>query len=710
MDIDKRHKTLIDLWKSSFIVHNDLVKKDSLLLLNTQREDLKFPIISNQQLYPAMIGADALLLSLFKEKIISKDSNGVNLLINNNIFRQIISKLIIIKNNKAYLGDIEFANEILAFNYLRNKLLHGEYELQANYICIEKDNKISKFLVSQLTDVVLDLQHHMENICNGKNICIIVPDSKYTKLSMKTRLENGLFDYITIKVRKKGELQINDEDLEHINVYIQNLKIIMFREKMSFEDAISYFQNAKYYQVLHHSIDNYFSKNHLEITFEKNSIKQHKNFPLLLKNIINPQNIFYNLDKDNPGEYDIDVLLPLMENILNDNSLIITSKSLRNYILILFHYVLNDGVSIYHYPDQYTQSITFLDDIIIASEFVCFYSKFHYGLDELYSNGRTTNLRDLLKNEKFDFSLLDLKRFNDSKMTVDIKLTSFIEQANKIRTGYRKSYKAFLKVKDQFENGINNNSMNKNSFEKIKTNFLLSKEKYETYQVLNHKLDKFDINKYERYINIINHIRNAFAHGNVSIKQYEYGDTLLDRKICIEDIHHGQVTYKKEICYQDFSLLFNFESNKILQDHIENVTNDENKSNMQIDMQLELDDAYNYIIEEKKGEWKMLINKLRFQKQNNELIYIQLAYCQMEIIKNMENKFNSTEYCQNLITFINYYKQEDRKHSIEVYGSYDEDKINLLECYNRINYYIVNYCKHCPKSMKRAYIADEIPV
>ena len=64
-------------------------------------------------------------------------------------------------------------------------------------------------------------------------------------------------------------------------------------------------------------------------------------------------------------------------------------------------------------------------------------------------------------------------------------------------------------------------------------------------------------NTYVRNYNIIAHIRNAFAHGNVKISSHVGGDTLLDRKIVIDDIYNGESTYKVVVTYKDFFKLFN---------------------------------------------------------------------------------------------------------------------------------------------------------
>jgi hypothetical protein len=66
-------------------------------------------------------------------------------------------------------------------------------------------------------------------------------------------------------------------------------------------------------------------------------------------------------------------------------------------------------------------------------------------------------------------------------------------------------------------------------------------------EFLNDKCDSFSLN-----YNIISHLRNAIAHGNVYIHAHEAGDTLNDRIIEFDDIHEGRSTYKLKIKYIDF--------------------------------------------------------------------------------------------------------------------------------------------------------------
>ena len=61
-------------------------------------------------------------------------------------------------------------------------------------------------------------------------------------------------------------------------------------------------------------------------------------------------------------------------------------------------------------------------------------------------------------------------------------------------------------------------------------------------------------------INIIAHIRNALAHGNIKLLPYRSGDALQDRELLIEDIYEGKVTYSKKVKYKEFVRLIEVEN------------------------------------------------------------------------------------------------------------------------------------------------------
>ena len=80
----------------------------------------------------------------------------------------------------------------------------------------------------------------------------------------------------------------------------------------------------------------------------------------------------------------------------------VLASGLLNNINMLSAYVSDVPLSEVNYLEQ--ASNTYIDDMSIAAVCSHFYACYHYELDELYSNGGKTNLKDIVSNKYFDFS------------------------------------------------------------------------------------------------------------------------------------------------------------------------------------------------------------------------------------------------------------------------------------------------------------------
>ena len=79
-------------------------------------------------------------------------------------------------------------------------------------------------------------------------------------------------------------------------------------------------------------------------------------------------------------------------------------------------------------------------------------------------------------------------------------------------------------------------------------------------------LESIDSEKYVRNINIIEHIRNAIAHGNIEVDEYNYNKRITDREITIKNIHDGVVSYQKSLTIYEFASLFKIKNLCLLND------------------------------------------------------------------------------------------------------------------------------------------------
>ena len=111
----------------------------------------------------------------------------------------------------------------------------------------------------------------------------------------------------------------------------------------------------------------------------------------------------------------------------------------------------------------------------------------------------------------------------------------------------------------------------KEKTEDMQSKFDIAKENYEKAVKLHKAAKLFMTNDFDRYVknfNIISHIRNSFAHGNVRILPYVVGDPLLDQEILMQDIFKGNNTYTLRVKFSDLHGLLEAPNAKIMTDFL----------------------------------------------------------------------------------------------------------------------------------------------
>ena len=170
-----------------------------------------------------------------------------------------------------------------------------------------------------------------------------------------------------------------------------------------------------------------------------------------------------------------------------------------------------------------------------------------------------------LRGERSDGLVMPLNSVAYINEDLPNQLTSmknaFTEQATKVCDLY-KTYFKFLKSKSYEDEKIRN---------RVETNLLEKKNELEIERAKVEYADTFMTERFEKFVinlNIIAHIRNALAHGNIKLRPYTSGDTFADRELIIEDIHEGKMTYRKIIKVRDFIQLFSSQNASLVEETI----------------------------------------------------------------------------------------------------------------------------------------------
>ena len=141
-----------------------------------------------------------------------------------------------------------------------------------------------------------------------------------------------------------------------------------------------------------------------------------------------------------------------------------------------------------------------------------------------------------------------------------------IKQNRNIKKRVEKRLDSLNKYLEHTEKSKINEDRLKNLKLNLKEAELVYYENLNLIQEMEKFLESFDFEKYVRNINIIEHIRNAIAHGNIEVDEYNYNKRITDREITIKNIHDGVVSYQKSLTIYEFASLFKMKNLCLLND------------------------------------------------------------------------------------------------------------------------------------------------
>ena len=505
-----------------------------------------------------LVTHSALLLALFKEEIMTKDdSRNISLNIFEKAFDALVSNLYQEDGDKYKIGDMSFDSKKELFDLIRNKLLHGDYVIDLNgYKVILNDKGITGSIE------IIDLVETCKALCSSQECKLSEENKRTMTITKKSILESGpnLFNQSQLKKYMKDVYVIVftdkpmdgfQRDSKYAHTLASYYKTIQeskeYYEKHSIKNAV---------EILHRICLPYLRDAHIDLSYEIMPTTQIEEFNRVKKYYLANRLFLDNLDNVSRRIYMNQVVSNIIYAKYTDYSVI--AAALLNNISMLAAYVSDVPFSEIKYIEL--ASNTYIDDMSIAAVFAQFYACYHYELDEIYSNGVGTSLKDVANGTYLDFSKLDLEGLYDEGMTIDNGFNDFSNQLERLE----KSLEKISTRKEGAETAYRNYLAKcKNPKADAESRLLANIEAlineyndaYTTYE----QAQEFMNSRYDKYVknyNIISHIRNAFAHGNVRIMHHTSGDTLNDRVLVIEDNYEGVNTFKLVITYKEFDILF----------------------------------------------------------------------------------------------------------------------------------------------------------
>ena len=468
-------------------------KKNDLFKLSTKIRNTMRPDADSFQ--KMIISLSALFISLYKEKIIDKDNNKqLSLKVNNYDYNAVLEIIAKRNNNKIYIDDIEFDNALQCLDFLRNKLLHGDYHILGNTIILKKDNKEGKIQFMSLINFCFMLSNLSK--CSGKTIednMVVVTHVGESTSTLKEFLRRNLF-CVNFKFTIKGKRSLNMDVIRLMN---------------EIEDLVMYY-NINYSMFLSDAVNRVLKIKEKEIAECKCRV-EYEITPYILKDNANDVINRFISEYNEYGNKE-SLVLPDILNYFNSNSFVNKSDTLNYSFLYLSDLLLRFMPNLVFNKVEKDLTDDNIDEVYgidIPFNLLKFYCYFNYGLDQIFSDGITTNLRDILEGRKFDYSQLDLSLFEDNNMTIEHTITSYQDQVNGIQNEYNKVFNAYQKVLNSYNGFKNRFGDTKPEVEAVLfQNCEKARESLQRVSNLYNKCSSFDFNKYVKNLNIINHLRN----------------------------------------------------------------------------------------------------------------------------------------------------------------------------------------------------------
>lgn len=504
------------------------------------------------------------------DPLIDKKSNGdvkINL---DQAFLNELIKRVATDNGSGYtIGELSYKDANTVLFKIRNKLAHGDYVVTNNNIIFEENGKKGIVNIDKLSIMIVELDNSIRD---------------YKSKGKRMVINANLYNVKDSKIYGDGSFKKFCKDL-----------LVMIIED---EPLPGYERNMKYNQIINGIIKL------LMLLFQTNLLDNDQIKQILKSFEPALNNYGINLTCKVESVYDSEYYIPVKEsyNAISEYSEDIYGVHLGRFILnrILklskgdfqtFNYskgiVLNlvimkflkdnknatlDSI-VKAFPKISTIMFYDIDNTIIASDLIGFYTFYQYGLEKGLTQKGNYDLAQIVKKESFDFSLLDLSLLDDSNMIIEHEFLNYKSDIDKYKNKIEILKKRVEKCLDSLNKYLEHtekSKINEDRLKNLKSNLkeaeLVYYENLNLIQEMEKFLESFDFEKYVRNINIIEHIRNAIAHGNIEVDEYNYNKRITDREITIKNIHDGVVSYQKSLTIYEFASLFKMKNLCLLND------------------------------------------------------------------------------------------------------------------------------------------------
>lgn len=500
-------------------------------------------------------------LTTVVDNLIEKDELGVSKInIVPEFLDAVVEKIAKKTGTKWQLGEIKYDSSKDVLEKVRNKLAHGDFIVENGNIIFEEEEKTGLVKVDDLLSVIGAIDENIKLYKEYGESTTINASLKYVEKanvhgepSFKKFCKDVIVMFVNdepvkgkkrtlqyvdfLKKMKKGLYTIFKEDEltdKRIKEYIKVNEPLLNNLGIKLDVEIKTLYDLPYYETLKKSY------------FEGKEYSSYLNGPLLGEFLLNK------VLKLNKGEFQS------------------FNAAKGTYVNLALLKMLRDnpGMTLHDIPIKFKElTKVFLydmDNAILAANLVGFNSFYQFGLEKGLTEKGSYDLAKIVKKESIDFSKFDLDLLDSPTMVIEHKFESYHDDLKKyqnkekyLQASLESAYNALEGYKTHTTEENRNQEKLKElekryeeTYNAYKENVILVKYMTDFYQV-------FDHNKYVRNINIIEHIRNAMAHGNIFLDEYNNQEDIINKKIIIKDYDKkGNLVYDKTITVYEFASLF----------------------------------------------------------------------------------------------------------------------------------------------------------
>lgn len=549
--IDKRQeriKNYLDLIKSN---------KAYIRYVESFGEDNR---INDCNLNRLKVAYAAFALLLWKDEYIKKDSEkNLSTIVVDKLLERYIANIASTNNEgKWQIGDIVFESNLEVIDKVRNKLAHGDYTVDRDFIYFEIDDKQGSIEISKLVSLVVSLGNDWEKMKeHGENTYAVLRNSNpyynpNINIDSEDKLDKAIdnISYIEIKDKpKNGHIR----DLQYIQM-VYFLKEKVMKEVAGMKDVINLTSIPHIKGILdQYGIDStiteipakrlpkieqvkgmYLSK--LNYLSKGDTISQQKYLTHWIyeseKESMTKKNVYFGLTSN---QYYFQELEKNRSNSVVD---VISKSSFGDFLAVLN------------------------EKNILSSYLTNFYITYIYGLDDVLNISNKDHILDVIEGRTFDFSKLDLSGINPIIHEEEHEYMEFIDQINKIDTDIEDTKDRISKVsnnlyyiKRDIDQGNDRKKDTYKELKEIETELLNRLQELIEKKSKCNAFMKTNFTTYRRNRSIIEHIRNSIAHGNISLNIFNGDYTLNDAKITLNDLVDGKSTFTLELTMEQFNNL-----------------------------------------------------------------------------------------------------------------------------------------------------------